>query len=961
MTTWTFNLCTAWSGACYNWDNGYYRIDQSNRDSAGTQLNWVATFHDPWDRMVDRAALNRDGNQVNERWIYDTMGRLSSQSTPARLSAGDSFFYASFTFDLAGRVTQASRPVSDSDPTAQTITTYYEGLTSRVVDALGKQNKQIANALGQVVRSIDPDNYYQNVDYDAFGNAVRVQDSAGATLQTGTYNVRGLRTASTNVDLGSWSYGYNALGEMTSYTDANSKTITQTFDALGRPLTRVMPEGGGSITSTWTWGTSAGAHEIGRVKSQQISGTGIATYSETFSFDSLGRPSQTQYAENGNTYTVNQTYSTLTGFVDTLTYPTSTSGYQLKLQYDYQNGALWKVKDYNAPSTVFWQANAANARGQVTEQVLGNGLKTVRSFDQVTGWVDYIQTGPGGGTSVQNLAYLWDKAGNLAQRQDNNQGLTENAYYDNLYRLDYTTLNGSTNLDLSYAANGNIQSQSGVGTYTYHGTKLHAVASINTGGGTWSFGYDNNGNMTNRNGTTLAWYASNLPKSITKDSQNSSTFQYTPSGQRWQHAYQAANVTYTHVYVGGLLEKVTEGSTVDWKHYLFAEGQAVALYSRKSSGTNTLSYLLRDHQGSVEVITSSAGAVIVRESFNAYGQRRGTAWSGSPSAGDLTTINGLTRRGYTGHEMLDSTALVHMNGRVYDPLIARFVSADPYLDTKFGTQAWNIFAYVGGNPLSFTDPSGFTGEKERFRIKYTNAPSPGETECARHPTTCGGWSTLWTGNEFRMISMFMDMLPRPSRAQFGAGPKRSTGGGEARNGHGSGGADAPDNSDDATQVVPPLQDPVSTALVRVGDFFCENPAVSAGLQFQLNAGFWKIFGFEGQVSLVATTHGQLVWTQSGGGVVGINQGLVVSGGIQAGATTDAPTGFSRTSSVGVEYIAGAGLEGFGYGTQVSTDGSGVSTGTSGKGSFAIGGGVVAGVSRQEGLRLATGTLCGFRE
>lgn len=101
--------------------------------------------------------------------------------------------------------------------------------------------------------------------------------------------------------------GYNALGEMTSYTDANSKTITQTFDALGRPLTRVMPEGGGSITSTWTWGTSAGAHEIGRLKSQQISGTGIATYSETFSFDSLGRPSQTQYAENGNTYTVNQT------------------------------------------------------------------------------------------------------------------------------------------------------------------------------------------------------------------------------------------------------------------------------------------------------------------------------------------------------------------------------------------------------------------------------------------------------------------------------------------------------------------------------------------------------------------------------------------------------------------------------------------------------------------------------
>src|SRR5690606_35795073 len=150
------------------------------------------------------------------------------------------------------------------------------------------------------------------------------------------------------------------------------------------------------------------------------------------------------------------------------------------------------------------------------------------------------------------------------------------------------------------------------------------------------------------------------------------------------HAYKTANVTYTHVYLGGLMEKVTRGSTTDWKHYVFAEGQAVALYSRKSTGTNTLSYLLRDHQGSVDGITSSTGAVVVRESFDPYGQRRCTARSGAPSSGDLTTINGLTRRGYTGHEMLDSTALIHMNGRVYDPVVARFVSADPYFDGALG-------------------------------------------------------------------------------------------------------------------------------------------------------------------------------------------------------------------------------------------------------------------------------------
>ena len=147
------------------------------------------------------------------------------------------------------------------------------------------------------------------------------------------------------------------------------------------------------------------------------------------------------------------------------------------------------MKDYNTPATVFWQVNGADARGQVTDATLGNGLRTVRSLDQVTGWVDYIQSGPGGGAGVQNLSYLWDRAGNMTQRQDNNQGLTENAYYDNLYRLDYTTLNGSTNLDMVYTANGNVSWKTGVGTYTYHATKLHAVASINTGSGTLSYTY----------------------------------------------------------------------------------------------------------------------------------------------------------------------------------------------------------------------------------------------------------------------------------------------------------------------------------------------------------------------------------------------------------------------------------------------------------------------------------------
>lgn len=592
-----------------------------------------------------------------------------------------------------------------------TKNTHYDGLTTRAVDPLGKETKTISKVNGETARLVDHNGYYQANDHDAFMNLVRVQDSLGNTLQTGGFDIRGNRTASTDPDRGSWGYAFNALGEMTSQTDANSKTTTFTYDALSRMTQRVEPEGAGSITSTWTWGSAAhntaSNKYIGRLKSQSISGTGVTTYTETFTFDALGRPTQTLITEGANSYTTDTSYQAATGYVDTLTYPTSTSSYRLKLQYEYQNGQLQKIKDFNAPTTVFWQANATNARGRTVDESLGNGLGTVSDFDAVTGRMDSIATGPGGTASIQNLAYLWDNAGNLMQRQDNNQGLSENFYYDNVHRLDYSTLGGSTNLDVALDAKGNVTSKSGVGTYTYHATKVHAVASINTGGGTMSFSYDNVGNMTNRNGTTLTWYANNLPKAITKDANNSSIFEYGPTRARWKHIYKTGGTTFTHTYVGELMETVVSGGVTEFKHFIAVHGQSIALYSRKSTGANAIYYRHDDHLGSTEHLTDSAGSNVVMQSFGAYGQRRGTNWTGAPTPAELATINSTTRKGFTEHEMLDSTELVHMNGRVFDPVTGRFVSADPFEDCSLETQGRNRYAYVGNRAVSKIDPTGF--------------------------------------------------------------------------------------------------------------------------------------------------------------------------------------------------------------------------------------------------------------
>ena len=148
----------------------------------------------------------------------------------------------------------------------------------------------------------------------------------------------------------------------------------------------------------------------------------------------------------------------------------------------------------------------------------------------------------------------------------------------------------------------------------------------------------------------------------------------------------------------------------EWRHYIVANGEMVAVVSRKNPATETTWYLLKDHLGSVAKILSSGGTEFVSESFAAFGARRDPAtWSGPCPCPDLDKIRSVTRRGFTEHEMVggQSMGLIHMNGRVKDSITGRFLSADPYVQAPFNSQSLNRYSYVFNNPLSNVDPTGF--------------------------------------------------------------------------------------------------------------------------------------------------------------------------------------------------------------------------------------------------------------
>lgn len=96
-------------------------------------------------------------------------------------------------------------------------------------------------------------------------------------------------------------------------------------------------------------------------------------------------------------------------------------------------------------------------------------------------------------------------------------------------------------------------------------------------------------------------------------------------------------------------------------------------------------------------------------SFDAWGQRRDSAsWEATVpwTQGLENLLKSSTTHGYTGHEMVESVGVIHMNGRIYNPRLARFLQAAPFVQSPDNGQNWNRYSYTFNNPLAYMDPSG---------------------------------------------------------------------------------------------------------------------------------------------------------------------------------------------------------------------------------------------------------------
>jgi RHS repeat-associated protein len=342
-----------------------------------------------------------------------------------------------------------------------------------------------------------------------------------------------------------------------------------------------------------------------------------------------------------------------------------------------------------------------------------------------------VASGTGGAESDRNIP----SQGYLNQVRHGATVLTKQA----------TTGGASRTLSFSYDLHGNILSKTSnvagdqnASGYTYNVSgKPHRLASVAISGTTNTLTYDLNGNTTRYtpttgNSTYLTYSAQNNVTQITVGtSEHTSTpeardrFWYDPDNQRFlgQETWNDNGTQRMRlvVYLGGDYEDVLPES--DTPTAACSGFRRPRRRGRSGSATH------RPARGTPRISSTSTAITSARwmRSPTAPGWCRRSSASTRSAGGGRALGRGNWRRrvlrrccwqslrgsrGFTNHEHLNRTGFIHMNGRVYDPRIGRFVSPDPVIPNPAFSQSYNRYSYVLNNPLSYTDPTGFNPFKK---------------------------------------------------------------------------------------------------------------------------------------------------------------------------------------------------------------------------------------------------------
>ena len=168
------------------------------------------------------------------------------------------------------------------------------------------------------------------------------------------------------------------------------------------------------------------------------------------------------------------------------------------------------------------------------------------------------------------------------------------------------------------------------------------------------------------------------------------------------------------------------------QHCLFVydiSGQLVAEYTTSNATGGGTSYVTSDTLGTPRIITGtnlndSSGGVKARHDYLPFGEEITGTLGGRNDVPQYAATDGVKQK-FTGYERDNETGLDYAQSRYYSAIQGRFTSPDDFLnDTHVAEpQSWNLYAYVGNNPLRHVDPDGRIKRDENGNVIFEKTDS----------------------------------------------------------------------------------------------------------------------------------------------------------------------------------------------------------------------------------------------
>ncbi|PWN69184.1 hypothetical protein C1631_014070 [Chryseobacterium phosphatilyticum] len=673
------------------------------------------TFINNWGQSYLSTTKKVDqGEYVSIKTMFDELGRKTGESEPH--SGGpfpmrwntmelDDYSRTIKTISFTGKVVEIAY-------NQRTVTTTELGTGNGASGGNNRFKKQIKDPLENVISSEDQGgvitykynaagnnteaNYQGNIvktAYDIYGNKTRFEDPSNGVYEYEYYGFMGA-VSKIKSPKGEKTFEYNTKGQLIKQTEKTAsgndtdKSITFTYNDKG--------------LITQKTGTSKGN-----------------PYSSNIVYDPQGRIVSSSESSNGRNFASLNTIYDDKGRVTSYEKQLQSAGITTKITienvYSPWNGELYQIKDKNS-GKVLWELESTTDKGQIVKAKLG--ATTITNGYDYNNFLASINHSSAAKPSILQVSYTFDAIKNeLKNRTTGGDfNIVEQFDYEDHNRLVNWT-NPVTGIKPSatrniYDVKGRITQNDQVGTIKFQNTaKMYQPTGMTLNG-------EGTQNYNNDLIQTITYNENNDPVFIDGE-KGDAAFQYGLTAMRQRVTYGGnfgsdAEGKFTKFYSeDGNFEVLKDNTTGKEKHILYVEGSPyesdIIFLKDYNENTGSYKFLHKDYIGSILAISDEAGNKLEQRHFDAWGNFTHLQIGNGAIITDkqqLLAANLLIDRGYTGHEHFTEIGIIHMNGRLYDPLLRRFLNADENIQDPYNTQNYNKYGYVLNNPLMYNDPSG---------------------------------------------------------------------------------------------------------------------------------------------------------------------------------------------------------------------------------------------------------------